>query len=259
MAAPITPLEVPRRSLRQWLFLARHYAWRRWFRRDHFHFVDDYEAHVRFLMATLPLDDAMSEAVGGNYVETGAIQRSVLIHAGLSDGMTLVDYGCGSGRLASALSQQLKVDYLGIDVIEALLAYARSKSAANYVFVKHRGLTLPADDASADMVCAFSVFTHLMQSETYLYLQDMHRVLKPGGRLVFSFLEFDMASHWTVFDATLVQLRANSASHLNLFLDRGTLQHWARRLGYRVVEFVDGDASVFDGKALGQSIAIFEK
>ena len=54
----------------------------------------------------------------------------------------------------------------------------------------NRALYIPAPDACADMVCAFSVFTHLLHTETYLYLEDIRRVLRPGGRLVFSFLEF---------------------------------------------------------------------
>jgi cyclopropane fatty-acyl-phospholipid synthase-like methyltransferase len=50
--------------------------------------------------------------------------------------------------------------------------------------------------ASADIVIAFSVFTHLLHEECYAYLQDAARVLTPGGKFVFSFFEFDMASRY---------------------------------------------------------------
>ena len=39
------------------------------------------------------------------------------------------------------------------------------------------------------MILAFSVFTHLLHEESFIYLEDFKRVLKPGGSVVFSFLE----------------------------------------------------------------------
>jgi len=133
-----------------------------------FHFVEDYENHVRSLIA---IDEAMSLAVGGQYKEFGAIERAVLQYAGLKNGMSLIDLGCGSGRLASELSGRMKIEYLGIDIIQELLTYAQSKSDEAYRFVVNRALNIPSSDSSADMVSAFSVFTHLLHAETYLYLE----------------------------------------------------------------------------------------
>ena len=69
-----------------------------------FHFVEDYENMVARLVSTLPLDEAMSSAVGGRYHEVGAIERDILLWAGLREGMQLVDLGCGSGKHASAFN-----------------------------------------------------------------------------------------------------------------------------------------------------------
>ncbi|MGF1498782.1 MAG: class I SAM-dependent methyltransferase [Elainellaceae cyanobacterium] len=224
-----------------------------------FHFVEDYEAHVKNLLATKPLDEAMSDAVGGNYHETGDIERSILVYAGLKNGMKLIDYGCGSGRLAHSLAKQMQIDYLGIDVIDDLLEYAKSKSSPEYRFLNHRSLTVPAESNSVDMICAFSLFTHLLQAETYIYMEDMHRVLKPTGRLVFSFLEFELPSHWGVFAATVHQQRVSRIPHLNMFMEKSAIRTWANHIGFRVIELIDGNISQFEGKALGQSIAILEK
>ena len=68
----------------------------------------------------------MSDAVGGCYHLIGDIERSIVTYAGLKDGMKLIDYGCGSGRLASSLA--IDIDYLGVDIIDDLLKYAASKS-----------------------------------------------------------------------------------------------------------------------------------
>jgi ubiquinone/menaquinone biosynthesis C-methylase UbiE len=86
-----------------------------------FHFVKDYETHVRSLIASYPIDEAMSLAAGGQYKEFGAIERAVVHYAGLKNGMSLIDLGCGSGRLASDLSGRMKIEYLGIDIIQELL------------------------------------------------------------------------------------------------------------------------------------------
>lgn len=224
-----------------------------------FHFVEDYEAHVKNLLATKPLDEAMSDAVGGHYHLIGDIEKNIVIYAGLKDGMKLIDYGCGSGRLANALSDKLKVEYVGIDIVDDLLNYAKSKSPREYVFLKHQELSVPAYDNSVDMICAFSLFTHLLQAETYIYMEDMHRVLKVGGRLVFSYLEFDVPSQWVVFQATVEQQKAHTAPVLNMFLEKNVIACWATHIGFKVIEFINGDVGHFEGKALGQSVVILEK
>src|SRR4051812_45256940 len=91
------------------------------------HFVKDYEAFVDMLLANFPHDEAMSHAVGGAYEETGRKERAILEYAGLKPGMSLVDIGCGSGRLSSVLGD-LPVDYLGTDVVQKLLDYAKTKA-----------------------------------------------------------------------------------------------------------------------------------
>lgn len=85
-----------------------------------FHFVEDYEAYVRQLTRDLPLDEAMSVAVGGDYDRIGAIECEILHHFGLRDGQSVVDFGCGSGRLAVHLARTGTVAYLGLDVVQEL-------------------------------------------------------------------------------------------------------------------------------------------
>lgn len=225
-----------------------------------FHFVQDYEKLIADLVATRPIDEAMATAVGGDFESIGAIERAAVRHAGLRDGMALIDFGCGSGRLAWALGQAMRIDYLGIDVVQALLDYARSKSPPGYRFLLNRTLHIPAADASADMVSAFSVFTHLLHTETYIYLEDIRRVLRPGGKLVFSFLEFADPAHWLVFSGTVEAQRHSAAPHLNQFIERNAIALWCERLGYVLEGFVSGaDAPWGDAPALWQSLAILRR
>ncbi len=224
-----------------------------------FHFVEDYQKLVAHLVETMPIDEAMSVAVGGAYKEIGSVEKLIVEHFGLREGHRLIDLGCGSGRLASALSSGPNIEYLGIDVVEQLLDYARQRAPGHYEFVLNHALKIPSADGSADMISAFSVFTHLLHGETYIYLQDGHRCLKAGGCFLFSFLEFQMKDHWPIFSNTVEAQRHSTSPHLNQFIERNAISLWAEKLGYSGVDFVDSTASRWPGGPLGQSIAVLTK
>ena len=216
-----------------------------------FHFVEDYKRHVAELMATYSLDEAMSRAVGGSYEQIGLFNAKRLIEIGLKDGQFLIDLGCGSGRLSTALSTKVEIEYLGTDVVPALLDYAASRAPTHYKFVDHPHLSIPAPDASADMVIAFSLFTHLLHEETFVYLEEAHRVLnRTSGKLAFSFLEFAREQHWAIFASTVAQRKSNSYRHLNTFIERSTLSLWAKKIGFEQPVFRE------DG---GQTLAILNR
>ena len=224
-----------------------------------FHFVEDYERHVAALLANHPLHEAMSLAVGGHYDDFKVILAEVLVQNGLRDGMRLVDLGCGSGRAAKGVSERVQIEYLGIDIVPKLLDYAASVCPKHYRFKCHRELSIPADDASADMLCAFSLFTHLLHEESYVYLQESFRVLKPGGKVVMSFLEFAAPSHWNVFVPTVHNRRTNARAPLNMFIERNAIDVWCSHLGFERLEFVDCEDRRWNGRAVGQSVAVLQK
>lgn len=223
-----------------------------------FHFVEDYEKLVARLIKTYPIDEAMSHAVGGGYEMFGQIEAGVLETVGLKNGMRLVDMGCGSGRLATVLHQRTEISYVGIDIVQTLLDYAQTK-APKYQFLLHRGLSIPQPDNSTDMVSAFSLFTHLLHAETYIYLEECVRILKPGGKIVFSFLEFAEPAHWVVFDHTKKATAAETGDHLNMFIERGAIDVWAARLGIAVEQYISATSPVWNGHALGQAIVVLQK
>ena len=72
----------------------------------------------------------MSYIVGGQYETMGEGLRRIVETHGLKDGDYLIDVGCGSGRLAWALSQSKFRDtirYLGIDIVPEMLEFAAEK------------------------------------------------------------------------------------------------------------------------------------
>jgi SAM-dependent methyltransferase len=82
---------------------------------------------------------------------------------------------------------------------------------------------IPEADGVAEMVCFFSVFTHLVQEESFLYLQEAERVLKPGGRIIASYLDIADPSHWSIFEANVRSTRLRQEKPMDIFLSEDFL------------------------------------
>lgn len=232
-----------------------------------------YARHVATLEQRIKGDRAFREAIGGEFVAVGKLEHYLLRSLGLGDGHLLVDVGCGSGRLAAQLAPFPGIRYIGCDVVPVLLDYARDLCRRpDWRFVATEGHGVPCDDAMADYVCFFSVFTHLLHEDTYRYFLETKRVLRPGGVFVFSFLEFHVPCHWETFMGSLA--REEHGRHLNQFLDRDAICAFASHAGLEVISIHDGDKPhipipeeiVWEGGQrmrefgnLGQSVAVLRK
>lgn len=237
------------------------------------HFVVSYLRKSGLLLQSMDEQSAMSFVVGGDFAAVGELELALLKQEGLQTEHVLIDAGCGSGRLAAQLRDYLTGTFVGIDVVPDLFQYAeRICNRPDWRFYQAPGTNIPEPDESADFVTFFSVFTHLLAEETYRYLADSFRVLKPGGKVVFSFLEFRLPSHWNVFDASVQD--ASPDKVLNQFMDRDMIGGFAKRLGFEVVAIHDGDKPHIeldrivrwdDGREmaemgnLGQSVCVLRK
>jgi ubiquinone/menaquinone biosynthesis C-methylase UbiE len=160
------------------------------------HFVRDYRKHVAKLLKSHDSDAAMELAVGtaGSYASVGHAETTLLKSLGLKDTATIIDVGCGSGRLASVLASMPGVTYIGTDVVPELLNYAEAKCGRpDWRFVLVSDLTMPVLDGSADFVVFFSVLTHLTELEGIECLREARRVIKSNGQIVVSFIDKDIA------------------------------------------------------------------
>jgi len=229
------------------------------------HSVRDYRRLVRDKLRQMPNDRrlALAQCIGALTMETFVSQGdghvSVLRYHGLADGMSIYDLGCGCGRTAQSLHRQgWQGRYTGADIVAELLDELRLR-CPGYETILNVTPTIVAPDASLDIVFHWSVFTHLYPGEAYLYTLDAFRALKPGGKMIFSFLEMEEREHDRIWDGVLAQLRKGSpADHLDAFLHRDWIRRFARDAGFAEARFTDGTDATHH-PAFWQSLAILEK
>ena len=241
------------------------------------HFVSAYEAHTERLLDKAGDDErALELAIGASSPEEfsaiGEMQHQLLMACGLQPSSALVEVGCGSGRLAVQLAGWLHGPYLGLDVVQTLLDRAAAIATGPHMrYQKVDGLAIPVETDHIDVVCAFSVFTHLRHEESFAYLHDCRRVLRPGGTIVFSFLEFRVPAHWDVMEANLSAIGSDQV--LNQFMSTDAVEVWSRHLDLEVIDIFRGDEPFIplarpisvnglefhDFGTFGQSVAVLRK
>lgn len=237
------------------------------------HFDSDYNKLVKDKLKSNNKHDAMAQSIGDNFYHFGVFQKELLFQYGLKNGDTILDFGCGSGRLAYALKELRDLGYIGIDVVEDLLDYAKNIcQRKDWDFIKSTDFKFDIPNNKLDMISCFSVFTHLLHEETFAYLAEMRRVLKPGGKIIFSFLDFSIPEHWSVFVSNLLQLE--DRVHLNQFIDSKSINVWCDHLQLDILDILPGNepyilldeqvtdekGNVFNDKvSLGQSVCVLQK
>jgi SAM-dependent methyltransferase len=106
----------------------------------------------------------------------------------LAPSETLLDIGCGVGRLTRALASRVERVY-GLDVSGEMLKLAReyNRNVRNVEWLHGDGGGLGVlGDASVDGCFSHVVFQHIPDPEVTLnYVRDMGRVLRPGGWALF--------------------------------------------------------------------------
>jgi SAM-dependent methyltransferase len=119
----------------------------------------------------------------------------------------MLDVGCGLGRLYLATKPYLTEgdSYLGIDVAKGFIDACRAQyrdpgveflhtDASNgYYNADTQGdpKTWPIAEGAHNLVTALSVWTHLREEDWRFYLNEVGRVLQPGGRAIISFFILD--------------------------------------------------------------------
>ena len=171
------------------------------------------------------------------------------------DGRRVLDFGCGSGRLLRQFMEEARVaQFHGSDIDGEMVAWVRANLCPPVASVGVNSEQPPLEypDDHFDLVTALSVFTHIADGWSD-WLLEMHRILKPGGMLVATYLDSSYADYldWAPSDDERFGMSAFGFADPDmhwpnvLHSDWWLREHWGR--AFEVVELEAGVTDEYEG------------
>ena len=142
--------------------------------------------------ALLPFYDLLTRVLG-----MGKVYDTLVAQAELADGLRVLEIGCGTGNVTvRAKRAHPGTDLTGLDPDPLALARAQRKARGLTGIRFERGFAqeLPYSDGEFDRVLSSMMLHHLDEDVKAAALAEVHRVLRPGGRLHI----VDIGGHTTV-------------------------------------------------------------
>jgi SAM-dependent methyltransferase len=132
-------------------------------------------------MATYTTEIASDKLVSDNPIHQRLLKAYIAAKPFVQGKM--LEIGCGEGRGVEIL-MPLVEEYLGLDKIQEVIDTLQKK----YPEAKFRQAVIPPfseiKDNSFDSIVSFQVIEHIKNDR--LFLEEIHRVLKPGGKAIIS-------------------------------------------------------------------------
>ncbi len=146
-----------------------------------------------------------------DFYQIGLEKITLLKQYGFRKNSSLLDLGCGYGRLPYAMIASLNYtgQYLGLDILPRHIRWCQDVLTSRHPHYRFavidvqndrynpqglmdaRAFTFDLPAACFDFVCLFSVFTHMHEPEIAHYLSEILRVLKPDGKCLATFFLYD--------------------------------------------------------------------
>ncbi len=115
----------------------------------------------------------------------------------VAEASSLLDFGCGSGRVARQWASLPDTEICGCDYNAEAIAWCQGNLGFARWAVNELEPPLPYADARFDLVYALSVFTHFPLDLQGRWMAEMDRILAPGGHLIFTTMGNSFRSHLT--------------------------------------------------------------
>jgi len=125
----------------------------------------------------------------------------------------VLDFGCGNGDLVCWLRQVRGVDATGLELATPRIEANLKAAARPHVLIYEGGCPLPFRAEEFDCVFSTEVIEHIPDIERYV--PELHRVLKPRGRLFLT--TPDISSIPSGFPAGIVPWHLLEATHYRFF------------------------------------------
>lgn len=102
---------------------------------------------------------------------------------------TILEVGCGSGRLSARAARLLEAKVVAMDISADQLRYARNLCMAigtSCSLTQASGFEIPFTDNSFDVVMSEGVIEHFEPNATKLMVDEHARVCRSGGKVIIS-------------------------------------------------------------------------
>lgn len=156
---------------------------------------------------------------------------------GLEAGRSALEVACGSGGVSVRMAKASGVSVTGVDINDAAVAAATERARAAGMQERARfriadaGAPLPFPDASFDAIFCNDSINHF--PDRARVLADWHRVLRPGGRCLYT----DPIVVTGIL--TNAEIAARSSIGFFLFTPLGVNEELIRRAGFRLARVED--------------------
>src|SRR5690606_18702882 len=191
----------------------------------------------------------------------------------------VLELGCGVGRIGREIAPHV-AHWEGTDISANMIEVARERlhEHSNVGFTElTRSSLQPLADASFDKAYCVAVFIHMDKEDFFLYLEEMARVVKPGGLIYFDVWNMASAVGWRRYALEIDQHRAadhsrrkdvarnqfSSPEEVRIFLDRAGFDltlllaesPWVQAVGVRRGGHADIEALRRQAAAQAEQIA----
>lgn len=148
----------------------------------------------------------------------------------------ILDFGCGSGRTLRWVTKLAPQSQLyGTDIDGDAIAWVQRHLDYVSASVNGQKAPLPYPGDSFDLIYSISVFTHMDEEHQFFWLEELRRVMRPGGLLLASLHGHDL---WKAFPPeALNQLQQEGVFVAKTRLWDGVFPEWYQNT-YHSVEYV---------------------
>ena len=118
--------------------------------------------------------------------------------AGIAPGMRVIDIGCGPGKTTHMLNELVQPggSALGLDLSEERTAFARGNYGSDTVGFAQRDLLQPLTDLGEFDFAWVRFLLEYHLSDSFELVQNISRIIKPGGTLCLIDLDYNCLSHF---------------------------------------------------------------
>lgn len=205
----------------------------------------------------------------GNFITAGdELLKNIISTCNLHKDHYVLDVGCGIGRVARPLTQYLsdKGRYEGFDVVKDGVNWCKKhyKTHKNFNFryiplendlynldsnERASNFSFPYGDERFNVVILISVFTHMQPDEVENYLNEIARVLKPGGRCFATFFLINNSSESYLDNSAKpffpyryddYFLHNNRVKNANIAYRISFIEDTANKLGLKIYQLNEG-------------------